>query len=348
MLPPETFDLARIRLRRPTLADAAALSAAGNDPEVARFASWPMGTPIDSTRQRLRQRAEDWVSGAEYYWVITLVDDDRAIGAIACRVEQRAAEFGFLLERRHWGNGYATDAARAVVEWLLSLPSVRRVWATCDTDNVASARVLEKAGLSREAVLPRAIVRPNISDQLRDAFVYSRLRYPCRLIAPHADYEASHRTFLQEFTARAERVVPWIVAEPYVTFQGYVAMLAAASRGIGLRDGGVPHSTFWWVDANEILGVSNLRHRLTDRLAKFGGHIGYGVRPSARQAGHATELLRATLAEARKLKLRRVLLTCDKRNEASAKTILGNGGVLDGEELMPEYDCVVCRYWIDL
>ena len=171
----------------------------------------------------------------------------------------------------------------------------------------------------------------------------------CRLIVPHADYEASHRTFLEEFAARGEGVVPWIVAEPYETFQGYVAMIEAASRGIGLRDGAVPHSTFWWVGAsNEILGVSNLRHRLTDRLAKFGGHIGYGVRPSARRVGNATELLRATLVEARRLGLRRALLTCDKRNVASAKTILRNGGVFEEEEFMPEYDRVVCRYWIDL
>ena len=96
------------------------------------------------------------------------------------------------------------------------------------------------------------------------------------------------------------------------------------------------------------LGVSNLRHRLTDRLTKFGGHIGYGVRPSARRVGNATELLRATLVEARRLGLRRALLTCDKRNVASAKTILRNGGVFEEEEFMPEYDRVVCRYWIDL
>ncbi len=73
----------------------------------------------------------------------------------------------------------------------------------------------------------------------------------CRLIVPHADYEASHRRFLEEFVARGERIVPWVVAEPYATFRDYVAMLEAASRGIGLRDGGVPHSTFWWVDAQQ-------------------------------------------------------------------------------------------------
>jgi RimJ/RimL family protein N-acetyltransferase len=89
---------------------------------------------------------------------------------------QHAAEFGFLLNRRYWGKGFATEAAQAIIEWLFSIPSIWRVWATCDTENLASARVLEKAGLSREGTLRRWIVRPNISSEPRDAFIYSRVR----------------------------------------------------------------------------------------------------------------------------------------------------------------------------
>ena len=173
---PETFDLDRLRLRRPKLTDADALLAIGSDPEVARFANWPVSTSMESLLGRLRQRATDWESGAEYYWVITLADDDRAIGAIASCVDKDAAEFGYHLDRHYWGNGYATEAARAIVEWAFSLPSIRRVWATCDTENVASVRVLEKAGLVYESTLRRAIVRPNISSEPRDAFLYSRMR----------------------------------------------------------------------------------------------------------------------------------------------------------------------------
>jgi RimJ/RimL family protein N-acetyltransferase len=173
---PETFELARLRLRRPKLSDADALFAIGSDSEVARYADWPLSTEMGPTLDRLRQRAELWDSGAEYYWVITLAHDDRAIGAVSTRVVQAAADVGYLLDRRHWGNGYATEAARAIVEWAFSTPSIHRVWATCDTENVASARVLEKAGLQREGTLRRAIVRPNLSNDPRDAFVYARVR----------------------------------------------------------------------------------------------------------------------------------------------------------------------------
>ena len=173
---PETFDLARIRLRRPALADADAVFAWGSDPEVARFAEWPRSTSAEESLGRLRQRAADWESGAEYYWIITLAHDDRAIGAIASTVTQHAADFGYLLDTRYWGHGYATEAARAIVAWALSLPAVRRVWATCDTENVASARVLERAGLVLEGTLRRAIVRPNLSHEPRDAFLYAKVR----------------------------------------------------------------------------------------------------------------------------------------------------------------------------
>jgi RimJ/RimL family protein N-acetyltransferase len=175
-LPPEVIDLGRIRLRRPRLSDAEAMFEFGSDPEVARYADWPICTAIEPLRERIGRRKEQWDAGTEFYWVIALPGDDRAIGGISCSVAGHAAEFGFLVHRRHWGNGYATDAARAIVQWLMSIPSIRRVWATCDVENAASVRVLEKAGLSREGTLRRSIVRPNLSGEPRDSFIYSRVR----------------------------------------------------------------------------------------------------------------------------------------------------------------------------
>jgi ribosomal-protein-alanine N-acetyltransferase len=161
---PDTFTLARLRLRRPRLSDADALFAIGSDPEVARYADWPLDTEIGPTIERLRQRPAAWSSGAEYYWIITLPSEERVIGAISTRVLQHTADVGYLLDRRHWGYGYATEATRAIVDWAFSVPSIRRVWATCDTENLASARVLEKAGLELEGTLRRAIVRPNLGN----------------------------------------------------------------------------------------------------------------------------------------------------------------------------------------
>jgi ribosomal-protein-alanine N-acetyltransferase len=174
--PPETFKLERIRLRRPALSDAEAIFEYGSDPEVARYADWPARTNVDQVVQSLSGRAAQWESGEEFSWVITLREDDRAIGGVTCHVQPDSAEIGFLLNRRYWGQGLATEAARAVMEWLLSIPSIHEIWATCDTENLASRRVLEKLGLIRQAVLRNWIVRPNISDQPRDAYRYAYVR----------------------------------------------------------------------------------------------------------------------------------------------------------------------------
>ena len=174
--PPEIIDLERLRLRRPRAADAPAIFEYASDPEVARYADWPISRSIDSVEERLRLRADEWSSGDELYWVLTLRPDDRAIGAIACTISGHTAEFGFLLARGFWRNGYATEAARAIVEWVFSVPTVWRLAATCDIDNLASARVLEKAGLTREGILRRAIVRPNMTGKPRDALLYSKVR----------------------------------------------------------------------------------------------------------------------------------------------------------------------------
>lgn len=85
----------------------------------------------------------------------------------------------------------------------------------------------------------------------------------------------------------------------------------------------------------------DIRHRLNDYLLNFGGHIGYSVRKSERQKGYTTEMLALALIECMKLNIKRVLITCDKDNIASAKTIINNGGILEGSGITQ-------RYWINL
>lgn len=170
-----------------------------------------------------------------------------------------------------------------------------------------------------------------------------------RLIEPRIDLEESHKTFLEEFRRLGERVHPWVVAEPYNHFSDYIAMLNDASKGSGLPADFVAHSTFWLVDAdNDIVAISNLRHELNDFLLTYGGHVGYGVRPSVWRRGYATEVLRQTLLMAKERGIDRVRVTCSKDNPASDKTILRNGGKLDDEVFMPEHGEFICRYWIDL
>ena len=91
----------------------------------------------------------------------------------------------------------------------------------------------------------------------------------------------------------------------------------------------------------------NIRHYLNDYLLNYGGHIGDGIRPSERGKGYATEMIRLSLSECKKLGLDKVLMVCNKSNIASAKTIIKNGGILENE-FTTEDGKTYQRYWIYL
>jgi predicted acetyltransferase len=96
---------------------------------------------------------------------------------------------------------------------------------------------------------------------------------------------------------------------------------------------------------SDLVGRVSVRHELNAFLRDFGGHIGYGVRPSHRRRGHATEMLRQALVVARAEGVDRVLVTCDDDNTGSAAIIESAGGVLDDVRVAPD-GAHRRRYWI--
>ena len=166
------------------------------------------------------------------------------------------------------------------------------------------------------------------------------------LTKPTVGYEKSYRSYIKEL-GNAERY-PFTLDFDFDDFSELVVRLNNCSLGIDLPDGGVPHTTFWLVEDEEIVGVSSLRHRMTDQLKRLGGHIGFGVRPSAQGRGVAKELLRRTLHEAGLLGIREALVICLKDNVASSSVIKANGGWLESEYTVPEYSGLLQRYVVPI
>jgi len=109
----------------------------------------------------------------------------------------------------------------------------------------------------------------------------------------------------------------------------------------------VPSSTYFAMINGEIVGVVDIRHRLNDFLLKSGGHIGYSVHPYERRKGYATEILRLALEKCNHIGIEKALVTCDKKNIGSQKTILNNAGVFENE-FADENGDITLRYWIDV
>jgi predicted acetyltransferase len=119
-------------------------------------------------------------------------------------------------------------------------------------------------------------------------------------------------------------------------------LLRYADRDQQLPEDRVHCDYFWVTDGPDVVvGFLALRHELNAWLLEEGGHIGYSVRPSRRREGHATRALALSLARAAELGIERALVTCDDDNEASARTIEGNGGVYEDTRNGKR------RYWID-
>ena len=172
--PPKTIKTERLRLRKAKLADAEAIFRQyAQDPEVTRYVSWRAHRNLDETREYVQMCLLAWDVGKAFHWVIESAEDKQVMGMIIARVNAEKWELGYVLARVYWRQGYMTEALKAIIAWALKQKEIHRVWAVCDIDNSASARVMEKIGMQREGILKRWSLHPNLSDQPRDSFCYA-------------------------------------------------------------------------------------------------------------------------------------------------------------------------------
>jgi len=169
---PSTITTARLTLRRPTETDAEAIFASyAGDATTTRFMSWPTHTSLTYTQAFLTFAQNEWATqGCGTY----LVEREGAlIGSTGFhQTSAYRGTTGYILSRAHWGQGYATEMCRAMIELGQTLGLVR-VDSYCHAEHEPSARVLEKAGMSFEGVLRKHTVFPQISAEPLDVRSYA-------------------------------------------------------------------------------------------------------------------------------------------------------------------------------
>ena len=176
-----------------------------------------------------------------------------------------------------------------------------------------------------------------------------------RLVLPHPglldDYIAARREGYTDTTNTATpmRDLATVLANP----EGHLTALNEQGGSITLDDGSlvakVPFAHFWLTDGSGFIGRVGVRYELSAWQRRYGGHIGYEIRPSLRRRGYGHAALALGKQHLRERGLSRLLLTCTDGNLGSARIIEAGGGVLEDITSHPvKPGARLRRYWIAL
>jgi ribosomal-protein-alanine N-acetyltransferase len=171
-----TLETDRLILRKMTLDDAEAMFAYASDPGVTRYVTWETHRSIEDSRAFLELALGKYESGGEPDWGIVYKGDHHFVGAcglVNWESEHARAEVGFVLSREYWGRGLMPEAVRAMFSFGFDMMNLNRIEARCIAKNVASARVMEKAGMTHEGTLRQ---REYIKGAYRDMKLYAILK----------------------------------------------------------------------------------------------------------------------------------------------------------------------------
>ncbi|RWU08001.1 GNAT family N-acetyltransferase [Pseudidiomarina gelatinasegens] len=150
-----------------------------------------------------------------------------------------------------------------------------------------------------------------------------------KLIIPNARLQASYIDYIEELGS--EERYPFPLDFDHRDFAAMLARVEGFRTGASVPPGFVQSSTFWLVEGNEILGCTNIRHRLNAQIEHCGGHIGLSIRPAFRGKGLGKALLEFSLDKARELGITNIHIHCHTDNAASRAMIEACGGILDSQ-----------------
>ncbi|QYF93668.1 GNAT family N-acetyltransferase [Massilia sp. PAMC28688] len=163
-------------LRMPRRADAAHIfHAYAQDPQVTRYLAWRPHQSLAHTEDFIAHCLRVWTNEQSRPYVLTRrEDEDTPVGMLDARPLPNAVDVGYVLQRSAWGTGLMTEALIAFSGAALASPDCIRVQATCDTENHASAKVLERSGFTLEGRLERHMVLPNLGAEPRPSLMFAR------------------------------------------------------------------------------------------------------------------------------------------------------------------------------
>lgn len=175
---PDELTTRRLTIRPPRAADAPRIfDGYTQDAGVARYMIWRPHHDPAQTQAFIDECIEAFRHGVKRPYMLALREDpETPIGMLEARMAGHVVDIGYVLARKHWGAGLMPEAIESLASAILASPGFFRVQATCDVENVQSARTLEKAGFTREGRHERFMVHPNVDSEPRASYMYARCR----------------------------------------------------------------------------------------------------------------------------------------------------------------------------
>ena len=158
----------RLALVALSLEDAPAVFSYASDPEISRLVAWPRHENIVTSRRFLARSLVGYAQGGHYEWGLMRRTDQAFLGTCGfgeLDVARGVGELGYVLAKPYWGQGYATEAAAAVIQFGFSKLGLQVIEANAFPENIASLRVMSKLGMQyrgtsrigQDSSAPRAV-----------------------------------------------------------------------------------------------------------------------------------------------------------------------------------------------
>ena len=175
MLEQPTITTERLVLRPFTVEDATLVEQLAGHPDVAATTlNIPHPYPSGGAIAWFATQAEDLRTGKAVVFAITLKSDNTLIGAMGLEIQRKhdRAEMGYWIGKPYWNHGYATEAAKAVLDFGFKSLGLHRIHASHFAENVASGRVMQKARMHHEGTMRGRVKK---SGRYIDIVIYARL-----------------------------------------------------------------------------------------------------------------------------------------------------------------------------
>ena len=316
----QEIETERLRLRRFLIDDANEMFQEWTSNEnVTRYLTWERHKSVEQTKTYLFDVIVSYEQDNRYSWGIELKETGGLIGSIGASIKNespRNASVGYCLGERFWNKGYGTEALRAVIDYMFYDVNVNRLEAVHSVNNPASGRIMQKAGMLKEGRLRQELIKDG---KYHDCDLYALVK---------EDFENLYKPEKQDFFDLDGKDLSKhnvkLVCYEYAAGNPEKKYVPVYKFDITEKSSGTD------------LGKIDLRLGFSDGLY-YGGHIGYTVNSEYQNMGIATIACKIVLQIAKAHGFKKIIITNNHSNRASARVCEKSGARLIRVAKLPEW-----------